>query len=107
MRTRLFVPAGISLHDTLGDSLAPLHVYTSGRAAPGLSESTVRVNVPDDPADCAGCWPDCAGWEDPDRDCGVDTDVVDVHPPKITSTDRITAMSMNQRICITGHVHPG
>jgi hypothetical protein len=44
---------------------------------------------------------------DPDGDCGVDGDVVEVHPPKIRHAERITAESMNQRICITEKVHPG
>ena len=107
MRTRLFVSAGIPLHETAGDSLEPLQVYTSGRAEPGLSESTLRVNTPDEAADRTGCWPDGAGWKDPDGGCGVDGDVVEVHPPKITSADRITTENVNQRISITGKVHSG
>jgi hypothetical protein len=68
---------------------------------PGLSESTLIVNVPEDVTDCAG-------WGDPGRDCGVDGDgVVDVHPPKITHADRIIARNRNQRICITEQQHPG
>jgi hypothetical protein len=106
MRTRLLVPAGIPLHDTGGDALVPLQVYTSGRTVPGLNESTLRVNIPDDAADCS-VWPSCAGWEDPDGDSGVEGDVVEGHPPEITNAARIAAKNMNLRICITGKVHTG
>jgi hypothetical protein len=94
------------LHDTSGDSLTPLQVYTSGRTEPGLSESTMRVKVPDEVADCTGCCPDPAGWEGSLGDCRVDWDEVEVHPPTITDTDRMRAKSMNPQIRITGKGHP-
>lgn len=106
MRTRLFVSAGIPLHDTAGDSLAPLQVYSSGRAEPGLRESTLKMSVPDDSAGCSGGWPDGAGWGDTDGVCGGDGDIVEVHPPEITNAESITARGINQRICITGKVRP-
>ena len=36
----------------------------------------------------------------------VDEGLVELHPPEITNADRMTAKNMNQRICITGKVHP-
>jgi hypothetical protein len=94
-------------HDTRGDSLAPLQVYTSGSAEPGLSEATPRVKVPEDVADWTGCWPDSTGWGDPEGTSGVDGDVVEEHPPKITHPVRIKTRTINRRICITEQQHAG
>jgi hypothetical protein len=44
---------------------------------------------------------------DPGEAGGVDGDVFEVHPPKITKAVRIPVRSMNQRICITGKAHHG